>query len=243
MKSSRQSQSGAALALTAFVLLLTAILLGWYSVSATNSLDQGTTTFDLWEVHTTTYLGGPASSYPVPSSYSDAHLSQTGILYAAASILMVVALAASAFAGFAYVKGQRSRIRRWVVVPIALAAILATTAPILIAVEQPMAVCADAKNFSPPLGAPPNGVNGSAPGCTWEFYNGTWWNPGGGSGPGSTFVGHSSAGAGSESWGPGQGWVLALVAAAVLWIAVVIEAKRLRAHSREAPRTSPPVQS
>jgi hypothetical protein len=109
--------------------------------------------------------------------------------------------------------------------------------PGLIAVYQPSTICHDIGFVQTPLGASvvaplATGENGSGsaapPHCEgWVFWSGggPGWSWSGQSGPWNSFVGSTSSGGASLTWGPGIGWGLALAGVVLLGAGTLLAGK------------------
>ncbi|MGI0053065.1 MAG: hypothetical protein ACREC5_00410 [Thermoplasmata archaeon] len=194
--------------------LLASLVFSWYTISYRESNIGNGTSNSMSEqlLPTSTTLSGSAGSGPAAqdSSYSREHLSETGGLYADATVLVLIGAALGAVGGLLAIEGRRP-VQPSVLFAIALAAIaISAFGPGLIALEQPSAACSDARGFSTPIilggsqfsGAGP--ANGVQCGPGWQFYvhasnGGYWTDPGFDSGPQTSFVGSASAGGGMLS--------------------------------------------
>jgi hypothetical protein len=206
------------------VFLVSTLFIGWYTISAMPVNSAG------GKVSETFYpagvgLTGSESNVPTGqlTSYTAELLPHVGALYAALYGLVVVGAILAFLAGLFVLVGM-GRARPTVVLILSLLALSASVlGPALLVIEQPSAACADAQDFSPPLGAPP--TNGSGASCTWEIYlgGGNWYSPGqGSSGPQSSFFGTVSQYGQTMNWGPGAGWYLALVGAGFIGMGTLI---------------------
>jgi len=101
------------------------------------------------------------------------------------------------------------------------AVVLAALAPAAVYFLQPGAVRSDSSHFSPPLGSP---GAGAATDGTWSFYStdGTGSTPGGPTGPGQSFAGHSGTNDSTLAWGPGEGWFASTAGASFLGASAVL---------------------
>jgi hypothetical protein len=202
------------------ILLALSLGLGWYTVSATYGSDSWTESFYFWGVQTSG-TGSPGYS----SSYSGAYLPQTGSLYATVNVLVGLGVVAGLIGG-ALLLSRWNRVspRTGFLITI-LGSLLIASVPILLLAAQPSTVCADSSHFPPGLGGPAGiAAAGSSPDCSWEFYlgGGGWSNPVGDAGPGATFLGQVSQNGGHESWAPGLGWLVSVIAGAFSLVACLL---------------------
>ncbi len=219
--------ASALLLLIGAVLLATTFVFSWYTISATNGTQSVSESFYIGGVHgSISGLGSSDGSYL--SSYSDAHLPHTGGLFTAVTALVATGVVVGLAGGALLLRGRRGAYPRAGLIISILATVLVASAPVVLLAEQPPTVCADAWNFSPPLGGPASGY--AAPACTWEFYlgGGGWSNPVGVVGPGSTFVGETSQSGWHQTWGPELAWFLALLAFAMMFAGTLIAARTVR---------------
>lgn len=213
-----------------FLLGLT-FFLGWYAVTATQSMygTSVTDTFSAASTSTSATWYGAAPAQPTP--YDQADLPVTGSLYeVVVGLVLAAAVLGIATAGLSN-PGRRST-RPRIILALSLAAVaLAIAAPILLVAEQPAAVCSDASHFSQGLGVQP--VNYTPPRCEWQFRlsDNSWYAPGFSTGPGSSFVGSASDSSGSMTWGPGPAWYLCIAGAVLLAGGQVLELSRSRVQT------------
>jgi hypothetical protein len=187
---------------TGVVLAIAALFLPWYEVS--QAFPYGHTISAMFYTSSVQEASsGPGASWMQAFTYSAYPLSATGTLYAVAIILLAASVILGVIAGVPRLRGRVSPSLLVVLVLIAMA--LSAAAPLVVGIEQPTAICADAQHFNVPLG-------GGAYGCRWQFdmpggatASGGSWN-----GPQTSFVGQANGG----TWGPSFGWFASFAASA-----------------------------
>jgi hypothetical protein len=203
-----------ALLLGGALLIGSCLFLGWYVITGSSGAAQGATE-NFYSFGSTT---ASASLGNFSGSYAQANLPATGSLLL---VVVGVALAGAilgALVGALIALRWAARHRRLVLGLSLAASALAVTAPVLLALALPGSVCSDARGFSAPFGPPGGSVQTGGASCTWEFYlgGGAWYGTGSPMGPGNSFVGHSGANPLSLSWGPGSGWYVSTLGAALI---------------------------
>jgi hypothetical protein len=156
-------------------------------------------------------------------TYSAAGENNTGNLYNVVTYLTYGGIVLGLIGAVLAFMG-RSGTARLVLV---LALILAIVGPLILLAEQPAAVSADYKNST---GSSPSG---SGP---WSSFYGSCSNSACGSAAG---VANTSGVSNSQSWGPGLGWYLAIVAFVFFLIGMVMAGGRRMAAATPAPEPAP----
>jgi hypothetical protein len=200
--------------------LLPAFFLSWYSISGSSSNIQATETFFPASVHVSS-----SSPSEFSSTYPGADVPNTGVVYAAATILLAGGLVLGTLVGVLVFTGLEGRYPKYALGLAVAAVILSLASPLFVQIDQPSAICSDARDFESPLGAPSARAGNDGSACaSWEFDlgNGAWYSTGQPLGPGDSFAGHSSQYGSNLTWGPGPGWFLPLEGTGVLAAAAIL---------------------
>jgi hypothetical protein len=197
------------LSIAAAVILIVALFLGWYTVSATEmgpASYGGTRTFYLGETfYQGWYCNGLSpvcTNGSVGSTYSGVGMNHTGLLYAGIEVVVVIGIALGITGGmlrFFLSNGKRSS---WATYVILAALIMAILAPIGLALLQPSALSQDGYAKSWPA-SPATSFLGSCSGSACLPK------------PAEPFSRVSS-------WGPEVGWYLPFVAFALFLVSVLV---------------------
>ena len=227
----RNSVAGS-LSIAAAVVLIVALFLGWYAISATllhpGSRVLTTTTFHLGQtLSESSSCSGLELGCPSPTStsstYSGAGLNDTGHLYAVMEVAVVIGVLLGIIGGGLLLTLRKGKPPSWATYLILAALVMAVVAPVGLSVLQPSAL----SNDSYAKGMPASAATSFVGSC-----NETTCAP-----PNELF-------GVSESWGPGAGWYLAFVAI-VLFLASLLVARagpsRSVASSTPAASGSTPV--
>jgi hypothetical protein len=220
--------------LVAAGLVLISIFTTWYSIRGSSGNCVITESFNLWQVHISGCSGPSAAG-----TFSNFQLPLTGQMYLVAFALSILGVLGLLAAGLWTLRRSRKGIRGLPFLVTFAVAVLALSAPALVAFDQPSTVCLDSKNDSPPLNTPIDYAGPARP-CTWTFYLGNGvWSGSGQSGPTTSFRGSGTFYGDSLEWGPNVGWYLSLAAAA-LALAPSIAAVRqeLRIYLPKSPARS-----
>jgi hypothetical protein len=214
----RNRTLGGVLVLIAAILMIVSLFTAWYVYTASESVDGSTvkTTSSAFPAYSNSQNGSLQTSCTGSSfcgsttgtSYSNAHQNNTGNLAVAAWYLVLGAFILGILGAILAI-GARSK-QSWVTPAIALtiiAFLLALAAPVMYAAALPGAVTKDYQA---------QGVSTN------------------GSGPWSSFSGSSSSGPLSLTWGPGIGWILAIVGFVLFLIGAL-----LLWRARKAPPAAP----
>jgi hypothetical protein len=202
-------------------LLLSTIVMGWYTTSVGNgSVRAGETLYP-----TTVRIWGTqgGETYAGPVLYPNAGLTHTGTVYLAITALLVAGGMVGLSAAYLLRHGAGRPHRRIVPGLLVVAVLLAVAAPTVLVVAQPSALCSDFVAVGTPLlTSPSDNTSGATLPCGWDITTPLDPGPGFGHvsgstpGPQSTFWGSENGTGEPHSWGPDVGWYVAWVAAAVL---------------------------
>jgi hypothetical protein len=202
-------------------LLLSTIVMGWYTTSVGNgSVRAGETLYP-----TTVRIWGTqgGETYAGPVLYPNAGLTHTGTVYLAITALLVAGGMVGLSAAYLLRHGASRPHRRIVSGLLVVAVLLAVAAPTVLVVAQPSALCSDFVAVGTPLlTSPSDNTSGATLPCGWDITTPLDPGPGFGHvsgstpGPQSTFWGSENGTGEPHSWGPDVGWYVAWVAAAVL---------------------------
>jgi hypothetical protein len=222
---SRKERIAVFLILLGAGLLLSTLVLGWYSTQLSYGSNELGETFRMTNVQ----LSGSQSGAPYSSSvsYPTAYLPHTGSLYLDVFGVVIAGAALGLLTSGLILSGVARNHRSLVSVLAVLTVVLAVAGPTLLLAAQPSVVCSDSSSIPPPLGAPPAG-NGTEPECGWAivspvgegsaystFFDST-------PGPQSSFVGSGNANGFNHTWGPSIGWYIAWLASAILLLGTLL---------------------
>jgi hypothetical protein len=208
---SRRKVVAGSLSIVGAVVLVIALFVGWYVISASGLVDGtseiATGTFYLGQTITgSSSCSGsfcPSSTPSGTSTYYQAGLNDTGRIYALMQILVLVALVLGIIGGALLFMAGNGRPQSAATYLILVALFLAVFAPVGLLVLQPKALTDDNYGHGNTSGpAPESSFFGSCSGTAC------------GSGGGSI----SEVG----TWGPGIGWYLALAAFGLFLVALVV---------------------
>jgi len=240
---SRGANSGkvaAALFLVGAVVLLSTLALAWYSTQVIGTPTTNTETIYLEAVGLSGSHG--MSNYAVTTSFASVWLAHTEALYLAVAGLILVGGCLGLWAGILLWRGFDRTTRRILPVLAILAVVLAASAPVLLVLVQPTAICTEPN--LPFVESTPVGGNGF-PSCDWVMpqvgglgstFPGTnyTFSYGPSPGPETSFAGSQSwnqylDGGGIEythTWGPSVGWYVALAGTDVLLLGTLLSVRR-----------------
>jgi hypothetical protein len=204
-----------ALAIVAAVLLLVSVFLGWYVTTFSGSNDGVSVSESATFVpgQTVTYSFSCSGSFACPASnqttYSNLGLNQTGKLYLTTEILLILGFIVGIIGAIVlFVARAGLRARRSIgMALVVLGLIVAIATPTMLLALQPNALHTDsftngANSTSSPATSFFGSCSGSACGLSGNTFNA------------------------SETWGPGIGWYLAIVAF-VLFVVALASASRI----------------
>lgn len=223
---------GAILLFLGAVLLLVALLIGWYAVNVSlhassggfSVSGSGAITFNLGNTLQEQYsysIGGvPFGSLSITNTttYNQVHLNSTGQLYQAMQYVVLGGILLAFASGvLAVLPSSRPGLRRGALALGIVALLLAVAAPVTVAVAQPGALRHDASgsgggNLTRNTSGPWNGFFGSCSGASCGAFAG--------GANGSAFTNTT------ETWGPGGGWYVSLVGFVILLIGVVFARRK-----------------
>lgn len=232
-------------------LLLSTVILGWYSTSLGGGSNLASETYyptmvQLW--------GSQASGpYSVAVSYSTIELGSLAILYLAVAGLVAVGGLLGMMTAYRMWRGTIRTWRRFVSTLLVVTILLALAGPVVVAFAQPSIVCSDSVVVTTPLALEfPNNTSSAKLPCGWDMatpnggtsYSFVW---GISPGPQSSFFGTNNETGQAHSWAPGIGWYLAIAASALLVVGAVGYARASRpsrtsqeVHDADASASGPP---
>jgi hypothetical protein len=221
-------------------LLLSTIVLGWY----TTSLGTGSSAIGETLYPTTVRIWGSqgGSTYSDAVLYPAAGMPHTGTMYLAITALLVTGgLAGLSAVYFMRTSGTHAR-RQLVSALVVLAVLSAVAGPTLLVVAQPGAICSDYVFVGTPfLTSPLNNPSGASLPCGWDIT--TPGGPGSGyghvsgstSGPQTSPWGSGNWTGEPHTWGPDIGWYVAWGATFVLLAGAVMHFQVGRKRDSDTP--------
>ena len=232
-------------------LLLSTVILGWYSTSLGGGSNLAGETY----YPTTAQLWGSQAGglYSVAVSYSTIDLGSLAILYLAVAVLVVAGGLLGTISAYRMWQGTNRTRRRFVSTLLVVTILFALAGPVMVAFAQPSIVCSDSIVVTTPFVlAFANNTSSAKLPCGWDMAT-----PNGGSsysfewsfspGPQSSFFGTNNETGQAHSWGPGIGWYLAIAASALLVVGTVEYGRASRAsrtsreeHDADATASGPP---